>query len=54
MQQQQIRARMRSDAAFSTVLEQDFDDDGESAAGGRLLKLLVLVGALNVCAFPAH
>lgn len=30
-----------------TVL-QDYDDDGESAAGGRLLKLLALVGAENV------
>lgn len=27
---------------------QDFDDDGESAAGGRLLKLLTIVGAENV------
>ena len=27
---------------------QDYDDDGESAAGGRLLKLLALVGAENV------
>ncbi len=30
------------------VLKQDYDDDGESAAGGRLLKLLMLVGAQNV------
>ena len=27
---------------------QDYDDDGESAAGGRLLRLLTLVGAENV------
>ena len=27
---------------------QDYDDDGESAAGGRLLKLLTLVGAENI------
>ncbi|EIE20205.1 UPF0029-domain-containing protein [Coccomyxa subellipsoidea C-169] len=27
---------------------QDFDDDGESAAGSRLLKLLTIVGAENV------
>ena len=27
---------------------QDYDDDGESAAGGRLLKLLTLVGAEDV------
>ena len=31
------------------VLEQDCDDDGESAAGGRLLKLMVITGAANVC-----
>ena len=27
----------------------DCDDDGESAAGGRLLHLLSIVGAENVC-----
>ncbi|KAJ1470136.1 ribosomal protein S5 domain 2-type protein [Baffinella frigidus] len=27
----------------------DCDDDGESAAGGRLLHLLNIVGAANVC-----
>ena len=30
------------------LLLQDYDDDGESAAGGRLLRLLTLVGAENV------
>jgi Uncharacterized protein family UPF0029 len=27
---------------------QDYDDDGETAAGSRLLKLLTIVGAENV------
>jgi hypothetical protein len=32
---------------------QDSDDDGENAAGGRLLHLLQIVNALNVvCHFP--
>ena len=31
-----------------SCLLQDYDDDGESAAGGRLLRLLTLVGAENV------
>jgi hypothetical protein len=36
----------------NTVL-QDSDDDGENAAGGRLLHLLQIVDALNVvCHFP--
>jgi hypothetical protein len=30
------------------VAEQDYDDDGESAAGGRLLHLLQIVDARNV------
>jgi hypothetical protein len=31
------------------VLEQDCDDDGETAAGGRLLKLLSIVDVVDVC-----
>ena len=34
--------------ADGTSHQQDFDDDGEAAAGGRLLHLLEIVGAENV------
>ena len=33
----------------SRPLPQDHDDDGEAAAGGRLLHLLQVTGARNVC-----
>lgn len=32
-----------------SVLAQDYDDDGEAAAGGRLLHLLQLTDCRNVC-----
>lgn len=34
--------------ANETWCLQDYDDDGETAAGSRLLKLLTIVGAENV------
>ena len=44
-----IKLRQPSAAGEVEVLDQDCDDDGESAAGGRLLQLLEIVGAENVC-----
>lgn len=33
----------------NALVDQDYDDDGESAAGGRLLNMMELSGTNNVC-----
>jgi Uncharacterized protein family UPF0029/RWD domain len=43
-----IKAWRLKDAATGTGVVQDHDDDGETAAGGRLLHLLQLMDAWNV------
>ncbi|KAL8740673.1 MAG: hypothetical protein Q9190_006652 [Brigantiaea leucoxantha] len=40
--------RIRQYPSGSEVLYQDYDDDGEDAAGARLLKLLQMMGVWNV------
>ncbi|KAL8842247.1 MAG: hypothetical protein Q9170_000573 [Blastenia crenularia] len=40
--------RIRTIAGGNEIVYQDCDDDGEAAAGGRLLKLLQLIDAWNV------
>ncbi|KAL8799708.1 MAG: hypothetical protein Q9182_005686 [Xanthomendoza sp. 2 TL-2023] len=40
--------RVRTQVNGNDIVYQDYDDDGEDAAGGRLLKLLQLMNAWNV------
>ncbi|KAL8803439.1 MAG: hypothetical protein Q9223_002476 [Gallowayella weberi] len=40
--------RIRTQVNGNDIVYQDYDDDGEEAAGGRLLKLLQLMNAWNV------